>query len=205
MRFLVLTSLLFGVNFVAHAEQDVETVYKSVIPKSSACFSAKLDNEAAAKCDVSCGEALGNLRVLVGLPQPLSEEMQKQVATCEADYVAFAGKENENAGSVEVKTEAVEPEVDTSVETVRSEIDSDEGLYAALKTELSGLEKACSEVKPNRMSRLCEKFCGEAVTDLGSIEEGDSNMVSMLKNSQNDIEKLPSVRQCRLRYRTAFR
>lgn len=230
MKQVVLAGFLaLGASFSAHAEGDVEAVYQSLIPKASACYSAKLESQAAAICQASCDEAVGNLRLLVmGAPQPLSDLMKGQVAKCEADYAAFAGPSDEKAvpettiqkteaqnteaqKAVAPKAVAQEPkasakpvgvDLETSNGPVRQEKN---GPYAALQDELSGLSKACSSATPSRHSKNCVKFCDQAASDLGKIGTGDANIDQALKNARGDVEKLASLRQCRLRHKMAFR
>lgn len=200
MKHIIILVLLTLVTSVpAYAEADLEAIYKSFIPKASECYSAKLENPAAAACHASCDEAVVNLRMLVmGIPQPLSEEMKKQVAKCETDYAAFKGATNDEG--VEEDAAPTGAEVIDAVEPEETANKAGDDPYAALKTELAGLEKACSDGAKSRHSNICVKFCKDAVSDLQKLNAGNANLIQMLKNANGDIEGLPSVRQCRLRH-----
>ena len=205
-KIVILVLFTFWTGVSAHAETDLEALYQSFIPKSSECFSAKLENPAAAKCHASCDEAVVNLRLLVmGIPQPLSEEMKKQVATCEADYAAFAGATTKDvvveAETAKENNTPEAPELPEAQEDSQAEGQAADDSYAALKTELAELGNACAEVSQNGHAKMCMKTCKRAVSDLEKINAGDANMTQTMKNVKGDVERLPMVRKCRLRHK----
>ncbi len=204
-QIIVLAFTALVTSMSVHAVDDLEALYQSVIPKSSECYSAKLKNSAAVACNTSCGEAVVNLRLLVnGIPQPLPEKVKQQVSKCEFDYSAYAAA---TAGYKEsqVKGVLINPESLGTVKNSKIQDQVTKDSYASLKTELAELEKVCANADQNRHSKNCVKFCNNAILELQKINTNDENIKQAMKNARGNVEKLPSVRQCRLRHKLATR
>lgn len=201
----VLALSTFFICISVYANDDLEALYQSVIPKSSECFSKKLKKPAAVACHASCSEAVVNLRLLVnGIPQPLPESVKQQVSKCESDYASYTADttrdDSSEANGILVGSKSVEVVKDSK--TQKQETNES---YKSLKAELAELGTVCETADKNRHSKICVKFCNEAILELQKIDTGDVNIEQAMKNAGGNVERLPSVHQCRLRHKLVTR